>query len=183
MLKLQINEFNLKAEMLRYSEICSHWRTKIVVLPLSNFLIWLRLIWFNQCASQFSGTHFPRHPKFSLAPPSFSLAFYLFAFDFRCVGVKWREGSSKGKYNYTECSCSGFSPPRQQQGKTDKSKYLGKQIIWKNIFAHKSHRGVKIIYEYYFGKPSAANEALKMAKCTVKFNRWMVGWIYIYIDG
>jgi len=48
-----------------------------------------------------------------------------------------------------------------------------------NIFAHKSHQGAKIIYEYYFGKPSAANEALKMAKCTEKFDGWLDG----YIDG
>jgi len=59
--------------------------------------------------------HFPAH-TFLFAPhflwrSSSSLALYLFVFDFRCVGVKWREGSSKGKYNYTECSCSGFPPP------------------------------------------------------------------------
>lgn len=72
--------------------------------------------------------HFPAHIFPRSAPlrsrsssqffcrSAFSLTIYLFVFDFHCVGVKWREGSSKGKYNYSECSCPGIPSPRLAPG-------------------------------------------------------------------
>lgn len=104
---------------------------------------------------------------------SFSLTVYLFVFDFRCVGVKWREGSSKGKYNYTECSssCGSWRSLRSLRSlaeSTDKSKYLGKQIIWK-IFLRTNHKSrCKNYLRILFGKPKTSEQVRRRgrAKCT-----------------
>lgn len=79
----------------RNAKACSHWWTKMVVLPLSNFLVCLHFIWFNQCASAFPGTHFPRSHchchRSPFATLAFSLAFlFLFNGLFICIWLSLR---------------------------------------------------------------------------------------------
>lgn len=96
----------------------------------------------------------------------FRFTLYLFVLTFAlrglCVCVCGLSGesevSNKSKYNYSECFSSRFtaqhhSPPsilaRKLAGateifRTDKCKYISKQIIWK-IFLTISHQGVKYL--------------------------------------